>query len=105
MPIVRTGQLVSLVSSGTINAAGTSIRGEPIIEDLPSAETLIKQIEAEVAPVRFVAVGNRAKSWSNAEHDEASPATTVLRETGRPITLAHVMDGLLELMKSMGRLL
>jgi adenylosuccinate synthase len=32
-------------------------RVEPVIEDLPNAEALIKQIETEVAPVRFVAVG------------------------------------------------
>src|SRR5262245_34303599 len=37
--------------------AAALARAEPIIEDLPNAETLIKQIEAEVAPVRFVAVG------------------------------------------------
>jgi adenylosuccinate synthase len=32
-------------------------RVEPVIEDLPDAEALINQIEAEVAPVRFVTVG------------------------------------------------
>jgi adenylosuccinate synthase len=32
-------------------------RAEPIIEDLPNAETLIAQIHTDVAPVRFVAVG------------------------------------------------
>jgi hypothetical protein len=30
---------------------------EPIIEDLPNAETLIELVDADVAPVRFVAVG------------------------------------------------
>ena len=32
-------------------------RVEPIIEDLPNAEALVKRIEAEVAPVSFVALG------------------------------------------------
>jgi adenylosuccinate synthase len=32
-------------------------RVEPVVEDLPGAEALIHQIEAEVAPVRFVAAG------------------------------------------------
>jgi adenylosuccinate synthase len=32
-------------------------RAEPVIEDVPDAEELIKVIEAEVAPVRFVAAG------------------------------------------------
>jgi adenylosuccinate synthase len=37
--------------------ASTLGRVEPIIEDLPSAEALIERIEAEVAPVRFMAIG------------------------------------------------
>jgi hypothetical protein len=30
---------------------------EPVIDDLPDADALINQVEAAVAPVRFVAVG------------------------------------------------
>jgi adenylosuccinate synthase len=55
--VARAYRLDGAVTTRFPAQAAALRRVEPIVEDLPNAETLIDHIEAEVAPVRFVAAG------------------------------------------------
>ena len=56
--------------------AAALARVEPVVEDLPDAEALINQIEAEVAPVRFVAVGRPREELVERETRRQLPTPT-----------------------------